>query len=75
MPLLDVKNLSVHFHTDEGVVRAVDDLSFSLEQAADKTNGCSEIVEKIKNPDPARLRHDSIKKCSQIWTPDSPCLR
>jgi peptide/nickel transport system ATP-binding protein/oligopeptide transport system ATP-binding protein len=32
MPLLDVKNLTVHFHTDEGVVRAVDDLSFSLEQ-------------------------------------------
>jgi peptide/nickel transport system ATP-binding protein/oligopeptide transport system ATP-binding protein len=32
MPLLDVKNLTIHFHTDEGVVRAVDDLSFSLEQ-------------------------------------------
>jgi oligopeptide/dipeptide ABC transporter ATP-binding protein len=32
MPLLDVKNLSIHFHTDEGVVHAVDDLSFSVDQ-------------------------------------------
>ncbi len=30
-PLLTVSNLSVQFHTDEGLVTAVDDLSFSLE--------------------------------------------
>ncbi len=32
MSLLDVKNLSIHFHTDEGIVRAVDNLSFSLDR-------------------------------------------
>jgi peptide/nickel transport system ATP-binding protein len=29
-PLLDVEHLEVSFHTDEGVVRAVEDVSFSL---------------------------------------------
>ncbi len=32
MPLLDVKNLRTYFHTRAGVVRAVDDVSFSLER-------------------------------------------
>src|SRR4029453_833699 len=31
-PLLDVRNLSVTFTTDEGVVHAVDDLSFRLDE-------------------------------------------
>ena len=31
MPLLTVDNLAVHFHTREGVVRAVDGLSYTLE--------------------------------------------
>jgi oligopeptide/dipeptide ABC transporter ATP-binding protein len=31
-PLLDVRNLSVSFATDEGVVHAVDDLSFTLDE-------------------------------------------
>ncbi|OGJ89504.1 MAG: peptide ABC transporter ATP-binding protein [Candidatus Raymondbacteria bacterium RifOxyC12_full_50_8] len=30
MPLLEVKNLSVRFNTDDGVVHAVDDVSFSV---------------------------------------------
>jgi oligopeptide transport system ATP-binding protein len=29
-PVLDVKNLQTYFYTDEGVVKAVDDVSFSL---------------------------------------------
>jgi len=31
-PVLNVKNLRVHFFMDEGVVRAVDNVSFSMEQ-------------------------------------------
>ncbi|OYV00483.1 MAG: dipeptide/oligopeptide/nickel ABC transporter ATP-binding protein, partial [Verrucomicrobiales bacterium VVV1] len=37
MPLLDVKNLSTRFHTRNGIVHAVDDVSFSVE--AGKTLG------------------------------------
>jgi oligopeptide transport system ATP-binding protein len=32
MPLLEVKNLRAYFHTRNGVVRAVDDVSFALER-------------------------------------------
>ncbi len=32
MSLLEVKDLTVEFHTDEGIVRAVDKISFSLEE-------------------------------------------
>jgi len=32
MPLLSVKNLRIHFHTRNGVVQAVDDVSFEIEK-------------------------------------------
>lgn len=32
MPLLEIKNLSVRFNTDNGVIRAVDDVSLSIEE-------------------------------------------
>jgi peptide/nickel transport system ATP-binding protein len=31
-PLLEVKNLKVHFPTEDGLVKAVDDVSFTLER-------------------------------------------
>ena len=30
MTLLDIRNLSVEFHTEEGIVRAVDEVSFDI---------------------------------------------
>ncbi len=30
--VIDIQNLSTHFHTEEGVVRAVDDISFRVDQ-------------------------------------------
>jgi len=32
MPLLEIENLRTHFHTRAGIIRAVDDVSFSLEE-------------------------------------------
>ena len=37
MPLIDVKELKVHFHTEDGVARAVDGVDFTIE--AEKTLG------------------------------------
>lgn len=47
-PLLDVKNLKTHFFLDEGVVRAVDGASFTLERgkvlALVGESGCGKSV-------------------------------
>ena len=32
MPLLEVNNLKTHFHTRDGIVRAVDGVSFPVEK-------------------------------------------
>jgi peptide/nickel transport system ATP-binding protein len=32
MPLLEVKDLKVHFHTDDGIVKAVDGVSYTLDR-------------------------------------------
>jgi len=37
--LFSAKNLSVDFTTDEGVIRAVDDISFSLEGGKTQPSG------------------------------------
>jgi len=48
MSLLDVKNLRTYFNTDDGVVRAVDDVSFSLDAgrtlAIVGESGCGKTV-------------------------------
>lgn len=31
-PLLSVRNLTIHYITDDGIVRAVNDISFDLEK-------------------------------------------
>ena len=33
-PLLEVKDLSVHFETEDGIVQAVDGISYSVEQGS-----------------------------------------
>lgn len=40
--LLDVKGLKTYFHTFKGVVKAVDDVSFSLKEGGD-TGNCGGI--------------------------------
>jgi oligopeptide transport system ATP-binding protein len=64
MPLLDVDNLRAHFHTRDGVVRAVDGVSFSLERGrtlgivgesgCGKSVTCMSLLRLVPQP-PARI--------------------
>jgi len=64
MPLLAVQNLQTHFFTEEGVVRAVDDVSFTIdrgqvlglvgESGSGKSVACLSILGLVPNP-PGRI--------------------
>src|SRR5690554_6440405 len=64
MALLDIADLSVHFHTRNGVVRAVDGISFSVESGrtlaiigesgSGKSMACYSLLKLIPKP-PGRI--------------------
>ena len=64
MPLLEVTDLRTHFHTRNGVVRAVDGVSFALEKGetlglvgesgSGKSVTCQSLLRLVPQP-PARL--------------------
>src|ERR1700746_3019893 len=64
MPLLEVENLRTYFHTRAGIIRAVDDVSFSLkegetvgivgESGSGKSVTCYSILGLIPQP-PGRI--------------------
>ena len=68
MALLEVSNLKVHFHTRNGVVKAVDDVSFSVaagqtlgivgESGSGKSVTCYSLVDLIPRP-PGRIEGGS----------------
>ncbi|MEO7933450.1 MAG: ABC transporter ATP-binding protein [Chthoniobacterales bacterium] len=68
MPLLDVRHLTTHFHTRAGIVRAVSDVSFSLEpgetlgivgeSGSGKSVTCYSLMGLIPQP-PGRIENGS----------------
>ena len=67
---LEVKDLRIHFTTDDGVVKAVDGLSFSLdrgrtlgivgESGSGKSVTCSALLRLLREP-PATITAKSMK--------------
>ena len=51
MAMLEVNNLKTHFKTHDGVVKAVDGVSFSLEAGDDRdSGGVGERQERVPSP-------------------------
>ena len=83
-PLLTVSNLSVRFHTDEGLVTAVDDLSFTLrpgrtlgivgESGSGKTTLLRSIAGLIE-PDAGSISYCHEDKMVEVDQLDEPALR
>ena len=75
MPLLDVRDLKTSFKTDDGVVQAVDGLSFSVEKgktlAIVGESGCGKSVTCLSimglEPPPEH-GHLGQRRCSRIAT-------
>src|SRR5882762_108826 len=70
MPLLEVENLRTYFHTRAGIIRAVDDVSFSLEEGetvgivgesgSGKSVSCYSILGLIPQP-PGRIESGTAR--------------
>tara|TARA_B110000305_G_scaffold71703_1_gene80488 strand:+ start:847 stop:2532 length:1686 start_codon:yes stop_codon:yes gene_type:complete len=85
MAQLEVKNLQTFFHTREGVVRAVDDISFEInrgeivglvgESGSGKSVTCHSILQLLPSP-PAQIEGGTIRwKNDHLFSTDKPKLR
>ena len=73
--LLEVKNLRTYFYTEEGVVRAVDGVSWDLEEGETLglvgESGCGKSVSALSIlrliPRPRTPRHDHARMRGDAW--------
>ena len=70
MALLDVKNLTTRFHTRNGIIRAVDDVSFDVDsgETITETNsgGTADVVAIVTSTDFALMSAASFDEIEQI---------